>query len=383
MKHATRNRRVKTAGVVLVFCTFLFAIVGLYEKNIGVESSSTSTTSYSSSPSSSMTQQSGFKRQPLGAVSVKYKVVIAVLPGDVHGEPSNDRAERLNVIRKTWGDPAFAETYGVTVLFVPCLWCPDRDAKHPKEDFMQIPFYNVKEGQFGVYRDVLQYIVSNSDADFIMLVHDHTYVLLENLVHFVSFLDSKNFIMTGSVLKMNLEVPTSWFVSVPAGMVLSRRTSQFLLRNFEEHMCSPQTSWHRDNPCHVFTECFLASHPHIGFLDSRDEDRCERFNIYSPYRAVHKDFDPWYIKYKNMTDSYKKSSCVSPRVITFHYVDYEEALYWHQLLHYWRVGGGEKLYVGHVGLVNRFPQYVGGYSVRPQSPYDEVFDFMLNAVKLS
>jgi len=287
------------------------------------------------------------------------RIAIVVLPGDVEGFSPADREKRLSAIAKGWGGRGLA-----TMIYVPCVSNPSRDGAFSL-------FWNVSPsresiGKFGVLRDVLQSVARKVDPDFLLIIHDHALVITENLLRFVKeeLPHPSEIVMTGSLLKISLDQPRTWFVSEPAGMLISRATLHYLIGQWREGKCIPELGFFTENPSHALNECFFHAKGGNPWTDSREGPQgYERFNVYGPVRTVHGDRDDWYKKYKNLT----AEPCCAVRPITFHYVDYQEGLYWDRLLHGLETGP--------------FPAELGGYSMRPPGgSHDKVFTYMQGTV---
>jgi hypothetical protein len=150
-------------------------------------------------------------------------VVALVYSGDVPGESPQDRRKRWGVIQSTWGQQ-------LTTIFVPDVMKPDRDAGLASSSggdlalllSSKVSEFPPEKKKFSMYQKAIRYAVDKHQPKWLFQVHDHTLVLPNNLLHFSSLFNHSAEWILGSLLKIEAATPRTWFVSEPAGYLLSQ-----------------------------------------------------------------------------------------------------------------------------------------------------------------
>lgn len=226
---------------------------------------------------------------------------------------------------------------------------------------------NFDDGLQRLYHTI-RIVYETVNPDFAFFVNDHTYVIPEHLCMYLEKINpDKIHMYHGHALKQD---DTTMFNSGAAGYILSRKTIQQLIKNWDnkDPTCfidpddknssngNQNIKWLQGNPALVIAKC-LDSKVNVTAIDTREKHMYHRFHAFPITRLIKGSIgvDEWYVrKHDNLPtrfvntvenssisssslslfdSSYSQllpgSDCCSENSISFHYVESKEcrALY--------------------------------------------------------
>lgn len=184
-------------------------------------------------------------------------------------------------------------------------------------------------------RTMYKYILHRylTEFDWFLRADDDTYIIWENLVHFLErktiqdAQDSEEGLYMGRRFLLNGN-KDDLYVSGGAGAVMDRAALRKLASHLDHPNCDPAGQHDFDD--FFVGRCLAAAG--VKPIDTRDERRRERFNPFQPWNHLRYKGGDWYQQYSPDGVQYGLDCC-SQRSISFHFLPEKDMLATHRYLH--------------------------------------------------